>query len=591
MQGGTALWGHSRAPGSVAAERARIPAGHLQWPSEYAASGTVGGDWHARIMFARSRARRSPGRPARTTAVLAVVAAMVALLGACADTSTGQDGAGDPAQAPAPNPPELAAFYDQKLTWGPCGSFAGSADDAAGFADPKFDCARVNVPLDYAKPDGPAAQVALLRQKATGPKIGSLFFDPGGPGASGTSYLANASSRMPKELGQRFDLIGFDPRGTGASTPKIDCLDDKENDAERTKVFADPSPAGVAAAEADSKSYADRCSQRVGVDVLANMGTRDAAKDMDVLRAAVGDQKMNYVGYSYGTELGTAYAEAFPRNVRSLVLDGAIDPTQTTVDSSVKQAAGFQQAFENYAKWCATQPQDRAPCPVGTDPAQATRAFNKIVQPLIDKPVPVGDGRTLSFEDAVTGVTQALYVSEYWPILSRGISEVASGQGRVLQVLADSYYERDDKGRYSNMLEAFQAISCVNQKPVTDPAEVRELNEKSDQAAPFRSTGRGVVSAKDPCGFWPVPPTSEPHTPNVQGLPPVVVVSVTGDPATPYQAGVDLAQQLKGALIKVNGEQHTASLQGNSCLDDKVVSYLVDLKSPDDGAECTLDPA
>ena len=543
-------------------------------------------------MLVRTRRRRSPGRPARITAVLAAVIATVALLGACADASTARGAAGDPAQAPAPNPPQLAAFYDQQLTWGPCGSFAGSSADAAAFADPKFDCTRVTVPLNYAAPDGPTAQVALLRQKATGgPKIGSLFFDPGGPGASGTSYLANASATLPAPLAQRFDLIGFDPRGTGASLPKIDCLNDRENDEDRTKTFADPSPAGVAAAEADSKALADRCTQRVGADVLANMGTRDAAKDMDVLRAAVGDQKLNYVGYSYGTELGTAYAEAFPRNVRALVLDGAIDPTQTTVDSAVKQAAGFQLAFDNYSRWCATQPQQQAPCPLGTDPAQATQRFQAIMQRLIDKPVPVGDGRNLSFEDAQTGVSQALYVSEYWPVLSRGISEVASGQGRILKLLADSYYERDEQGRYTNMLEAFQAISCVNQKPITDPAQVRELNEKADQAAPFRSTGRGVVAAKDPCGFWPVPPTSEPHTPNVQGLPPVVVVSVTGDPATPYQAGVDLAAQLKGSLIKVNGQQHTASLRGNACLDDKVVSYLVDLTTPDAGAECTLDPA
>ncbi|RZT87025.1 alpha/beta hydrolase family protein [Pseudonocardia sediminis] len=537
-------------------------------------------------MFVRARCRRSSGRPARTTAILAAVVASVALLGACADTSTESEG------APAPTPPELAAFYDQQLSWGPCSGFAGSSADTAAFADPKFDCTRVEVPLDYAKPDGEKAQVALLRQKASGgPKIGSLFFDPGGPGASGTSYLANASASLAPTLGQRFDLIGFDPRGTGASLPKIDCLNDRENDQERAKVFTDPSPAGVAAAEADSKAYADRCAQRVGTDVLANMGTRDASKDMDVLRAAVGDQKMNYVGYSYGTELGTAYAEAFPQNVRALVLDGAIDPTQTTVDSSVKQAAGFQLAFENYAKWCATQNQQQSPCPLGTDPAQATRAFNTIAQRLIDNPVPVGDGRDLSFDDAITGVTQALYVSEYWPVLSRGISEVANGQGRILQILADSYYERDEQGRYTNMLEAFQSISCVNQKPVTDPAEVRELNEKANEAAPFRATGRGVVAAKDACAFWPVPPTSEPHTPNVQGLPPVVVVSVTGDPATPYQAGVDLAAQLKGSLIKVNGEQHTASLRGNACLDDQVVAYLVDLKTPGAGAECTLDPA
>lgn len=544
-------------------------------------------------MLVRTLLRRSPGRPARVATAVAAVGALVTLLGACSDTSTVQGSPAGAAAAPAQPPAELAAFYDQKPTWGPCSGYASTSQDTEAFADPKFDCTRVTVPLDYARPDGPTAQVALLRQKAGGgPKIGSLFFDPGGPGASGTSFLASQAPTLSgTPLGQRFDLIGFDPRGTGASTPKIDCLNDRENDQERKEVYADPSPAGVAAAEANSKQYADRCAQRVGPQVLENMGTRDAAKDMDILRAAVGDQKMNYVGYSYGTELGTAYAEAFPQNVRSLVLDGAIDPNETTIDSSVKQAAGFQLAFDNFAKWCAAQPQDRAPCPLGTDPAKATRAFQTIVQPLITKPVPVGDGRVLSFTDAQTGVSQALYASQLWPALSRGISEVATGRGRILELLADSYYERDQQGRYSNMLEAFQAITCVNQKPVTDPAEVRELTERTDQAAPYRSTGRGVVVAKDACAFWPVPPTSEPHTPKVQGLPPVMVVSVTGDPATPYQAGVNLAQQLGGGLIKVNGEQHTASLQGDPCIDQKVISYLVDQKVPDSGAECTLAPS
>lgn len=545
-------------------------------------------------MHVRSFRSRPPGRPARIAVGLAAVAALVTLLGACSDAGVGSGS--DPAKPAAggetPNPPELAAFYDQQLTWGPCADYASSSTDTEAFADPKFDCTRVRVPLDYAQPGGKTAEVALMRQKASGgQKIGSLFFDPGGPGASGTSYLANAGAGLPPKLGERFDLIGFDPRGTGASLPKIDCLNDQENDQERTKVFADPSPAGVAKQEANSKAYADRCAQRVGPDVLANMGTRDAAKDMDVMRSAVGDQKMNYVGYSYGTELGTAYAEAFPQNVRSLVLDGAIDPNETTVDSAVKQAAGFQQAFDNFAKWCADQPQDRAACPLGTDPAKATKAFQTVMQRLIDKPVPVGDGRVLSFTDAQTGVSQALYSSDYWPILAQGISEVATGKGQTLQLLADSYYERDPQGRYSNMLEAFQSISCVNQKPVTDPAEVREMADRAEQAAPYRSTGRGAVAAKDPCGYWPAPPTSEPHTPNVQGLPPVVVVSVTGDPATPYQAGVNLAEQLKGGLIKVNGKQHTASLRGNKCIDDKVVDYLVDGKVPDKAAECELPPA
>ena len=513
----------------------------------------------------------------------ALVTAAVSLLGACSGTDDSAQ-----SQPPPPEPAQLAAFYDQQLHWGPCADYASSSDDAEKFADPSLDCTRVRVPLNYDQPQGRTAEVALLRKKATGNKIGSLFLDPGGPGAPGTSFVAGQADQLAKTpLGERFDLIGFDPRGVGASRPAIDCMDDRQNDEERAKTFADPSPAGVAAAEADSKLYADRCAQKTGADALAFMGTRDVAKDMDVMRSAVGDEKLTYAGFSYGTELGTAYAEAFPQRVRALLLDGAVDPTQSTIDSSVKQAAGFQQAFDAFAKDCTTKPN----CPLGTDPTQATARFQAIMRPLIDKPVPTGDGRTLGFDDALTGVTQALYLSDYWPILQRGISEVATGQGHVLSLLADSYYERDQQGHYTNSLEAFQAISCMNQPAVTDPAQVRELATRSDQAAPFRSTGRAPVAAKDPCAYWPAPPTRTPHVPNAPGLPPTLVVSVTGDPATPYQAGVDLARELGGSLLKVDGNQHTAALRGDPCIDPKVFAYLIDLKEPDEGAECALPPA
>ncbi|MBP2367142.1 pimeloyl-ACP methyl ester carboxylesterase [Pseudonocardia parietis] len=525
--------------------------------------------------------RRRRGRAAGAVVLGAVVAMLVT---ACSGVGTmsGEQ------PAPPQDPPELAQFYDQQLSWGPCADYAQTDDDRQAFAEPQFDCTRVTVPQDYAQPQGETMQIALLRKKATGDKIGSLFTDPGGPGASGTSFMAStAATWSTNGLGDRFDLIGFDPRGTGASEPKIQCLTDAENDEDRTKVFADPSPAGVAAAEAYNKQFADRCTERTGADVLANVGTRDVAKDMDIMRAAVGDEKMTYAGFSYGTELGTAYAEAFPQNVRALLLDGAIDPTQTTIDSTVKQNAGFQQAFDAFAEDCTSKPN----CPLGTDPAQATRAFQAVMQPLIDKPVPTSDGRVLSFNDAQTGVSQALYLSQLWPALQQGISQVANGNGDFLMTLADLYHQRDAQGRYTNMLQAFQAITCVNQPPLKEPAEALELAQRAEEAAPFRSTGQGPVGARDACAFWPVPPTSEPHTPQVEGLPPVLVVSVTGDPATPFQAGVDLADQLGGSLITVNGEQHGAALQGDPCVDRLAVDYLVDLKLPPEGAECTLAPA
>ena len=522
-------------------------------------------------------------RSSRGTTVLALALTLAsAVAAACTSVTPGS------AQAPAP-PQGLDRFYSQTLQWGPCADFATSDDDRAAFADPKFSCARLEVPLDYAAPDGRTAQLGVIRQEALdqGARIGSLVTNPGGPGVSGMSSLASIVSpgAGTGPLAQRFDLIGFDPRGVGASTPTIDCINDAEWEVERADLDVDPSPAGVEQTEAENKQYVDRCIARSGgVEVLANVGTRDAARDIDILRAALGDEKLTYLGYSYGTRLGSAYAEAFPQNVRALVLDGALDPTQSTVDRIVDQNAGFQQAFDAFAADCAKQPN----CPLGTDPAQATANFQALTRPLIDKPAPADGGRELSYTDAITGVNQALYLSEAWPILARGISMLASGDGTLIMRLADLYYDRGSNGHYGNTLEAFGVISCVDEERITDRAAVADLIQRATAAAPFRDDGRGVVAALDPCAFWPVPPTSEPHVPDVEGLPPTLVISVTGDPATPYQAGVDLAKALGGTLLSVEGNQHTVALDGNPCVDDIVINYLVDLKLPQGEPNCTL---
>jgi pimeloyl-ACP methyl ester carboxylesterase len=508
------------------------------------------------------------------------------LLGCAALTACTQQtaGVGGPARSAAESP-ALERYYGQELTWGPCADTATSPEDEQAFADPAFDCTRLEVPLDYAAPDGERAQIAVLRRKASGDRIGSLLFNPGGPGSPGTSLVASLAPRLASgPLAERFDLVGFDPRGVGASTPTIDCLTDADWEGERADLDVDPSAAGVAQTESENRRYAELCTERSGgVQVLANVGTRDVVRDLDILRAALGDEKLSYVGYSYGTRIGSAYAEAFPENVRALVLDGALDPKQTTVDRSIKQSAGFQQAFDAYAADCATQPT----CPLGTDPAQATTRFQALVRPLIDAPVPAEGGRRfLSNPDAVTGVIQALYLRELWPVLSRGISDLASGDGTILLRLADLYNDRAQDGTYGNGIEAFVTISCVDEQRITDRAVQADLITRSLEAAPFRDDGRGVVAALDPCAFWPVPPTSEPHTPQVEGLAPTVVVSTTGDPATPYQAGIDLAAALGGRLITYEGTQHTIALQGNRCIDDKVEAYLIDLALPDEGARC-----
>ncbi|MFC4950630.1 alpha/beta hydrolase [Pseudonocardia sp. GCM10023141] len=514
--------------------------------------------------------------PRGTRALVVALCSAAAVVVSCSQPTVAGAGGGAA-------PPDLQSFYSQKLSWGPCEPFALSENDKQAYADAKFDCAKLTVPLDYATPTGKTAQIGVLRQKATGQKIGSLLFNPGGPGGSGMSLVTSLSPGLAAgPLAQRFDLVGFDPRGVGASTPTIDCLNDAEWAVERTQDDVDPSPAGVAKTEQEAKDYDQHCVERSGgTEVLANVGTRDVVKDVDILRAVLGDQKLSYVGFSYGTRIGSEYAEAFPQNVRALVLDGALDPTETTIDRTVKQNAGFQQAFDAYAADCAKQ----ANCPLGTDPAKATAAFQALSRPLIDKPLAVGN-RSLSYSDAVTGTIQALYAKDFWPVLSRGISGLATGDGRILMALADLYYDRGQDGVYGNSNEAFVSISCVDEERITDRAVAKDLQEKANAAAPFRDSGRGAVAALDQCAFWPVPPTSQPHVPHPQGLPPTLVVSTTGDPATPYQAGVDLAKALGGGLITYEGTQHTVALQGKACVDDAVNAYLIDLKEPPAGLRC-----
>nr|WP_188830734.1 alpha/beta hydrolase [Nocardia camponoti] len=497
----------------------------------------------------------------------------VALLAICG-CSTSTDGP----TGPMPTPPAgLGQFYEQKVNWGSCADFTASGERMP----PRAQCARIKVPVDYANPDGPTAQIALSRLRATGNKVGSLLLNPGGPGMSGLSMAALATNT---ELAASFDRIGFDPRGVGSSIPAITCLTAQEADAERAEPVPDNSPAGIATAEDDNRQYARRCVERTGTDFLAHVGTREVVQDMDVIRAAVGDPKLNYLGYSYGTRLGSAYAEKFPQNVRAMVLDGAVDAAQDPVQESLRQAAGFQGTFNAFAADCAKQPS----CPLGSDPNNAVANFRALVAPLEAKPAATTDPRGLSYSDAVTGVQQALYSPTMWPMLNRGLTELRAGRGDTLLELADNYDGRNPDGTYNNIHDAFNAIRCVDDPRITDPAVVGRQDAEYRKAAPFLDDGKGTGNAPlELCAMWPVSNTSTPHRLAIEGLPTLVVVSTTGDPATPYQAGVDLAEQLGARLITYRGDQHTAALvAGVACLDDAVIDYLIRLTLPPAGLTC-----
>ena len=484
----------------------------------------------------------------------------------------------------------LQRFYGQTLSWGPCAGYATTPDDQKAFANSSLQCAYLEVPLDYAAPNGRTLKLGVLRRPASDPaqRLGSLVINPGGPGASGMSTAASLVDQVRKnEVGQRFDLVGFDPRGVGSSQPPVHCLTGAERDAERLMdLDVDTSPAGVVRTESQERTDDGDCASRTGTDVLAHIGTRQVARDLDVLRSALGDAKLTYLGYSYGTHIGTSYAEDFPDNVRAMVLDGAVDPAQDPISALIDQGRGFQQAFTAFDAWCAA----RTDCALGQDQGQAVTAFHALVLPLIAHPAEVSDGRQLSYTDATIGTVQALYLPQLWAPLNSGLQDLAQGRGDILMRLADAYYGRQADGSYSNEMDDFQAVNCVDNPPITDPTVARNTDAQYRAVAPFLDTGQPPSPALDNCAFWPVPPTGGPHQPQTPGLPTVLVISTTNDPATPYQAGVNLAHDLNARLLTFQGTQHTAFLQGISCIDQAGINYLTTLQPPPEGTRCKATP-
>ncbi|WP_235204362.1 alpha/beta hydrolase [Nocardia otitidiscaviarum] len=482
--------------------------------------------------------------------------------------------------------PELRRFYDQQPSFASCDGYATTAADAQAFAvDPEFRCARVEVPLNYDNPGSRTASIALLRVPARGERIGSLLLNPGGPGGAGMSMAAVAAENWADSpITERFDLIGFDPRGVGASKPAIDCFTDAELDA-GTAITSVTVGSGTVTA-ADSRRLVDRCAERSGgMDVLAHVGTRDAVRDMDILRAVLGDERLSFLGQSYGTRLGAVYAETFPHHVRAMVLDGAIDPHTGTDERRITQWTGFQRAFDQMAAACATRPD----CPLGTDPGAATRNFQNLLRPLIDRPVPVTDRTELDYNGAWGAVVAGLYNSAAWPAIEKGLTEIAAGRGDTLSAIGEIFAGRGPDGRYPNFTEAVYAINCMDEQRHTAAQEV-ELKRRIQEVAPFLDSGRGADGARDMCEFWPAQPTlGFPYATDIEGLPPTLTISVTGDPSTPYEGGVSLAETLGGTLLTVDGEQHTIALSGASdCVNDAVARYLLDPQRPITERRCTL---
>jgi pimeloyl-ACP methyl ester carboxylesterase len=498
-------------------------------------------------------------------------------------TACAQPGSAREPQATASFAPDLTQFHDQQLAFGPCAPYATTLANEALFANERFDCARMQVPLDYADPDGPRAEIALLRMKARGERIGSLVVNPGGPGGSGMSHTATMAPTLdPTPIAERFDIVGFDPRGVGATRPRVDCFTSAEDD--RGDGFNGTLvPEDVPDAQA-AEAIAQRCGDSAGGEqALVHIGTRETVQDLDVLRAVLGDQQLTFLGYSYGTELGAVYAETFPHNLRAMLLDGAIDPELSGVEFTVSQAAGSQRAFDGMAAQCTSG----TDCPLGTDPARAVEAYHALLRPLQDNPVPTTDGRGLTYEDAVTGVFAGLYSEALWPMVVRGLAQVADGRGDILLAMHDLYAQRGPDGHYGNMLESFRSIRCMDWSRRT-PAEQADQLRQVREAAPIMDDGTPVTESYHECAAWPEPPSrTGPFVTGDVDVPPILVTSVTGDPATPHQGGINLARTLGGTLLTVDGAQHGIALLGQSqCVDQIATDYLIDLTLPPADARC-----
>jgi pimeloyl-ACP methyl ester carboxylesterase len=510
---------------------------------------------------------------ARTTLIWAVLVAIVATVAGCTHVIGGRAVLAGPK-------------IGEPVEWGPCRISGGTAVKLPSGAQ----CSKLAVPIDYDHRGGDATTLGMIRFPATGDKIGSLVINPGGPGESGIEAALGVVQSLSPDVRDRFDLVGFDPRGVAASRPAVWCNSDADNDRLRTEPQVDYSPAGVTHIENETKAFVGRCIDKMGKQYLENLGTVNVARDLDAIREALGDDKLTYLGYSYGTRIGSAYAEAYPRNVRAMILDGAVDPNADPVEADLRQAKGFQDAFNDYAADCAKA----SSCPLGADPAKAVDVYHSLVDPLVDKdnpmvgkPAHTKDPRGLSYSDAIVGTIMALYSPTFWHHLTEGLTELASNHGDTLLVLADLYMRRDKHGHYTNATDARVAINCVDQPPVKDRAKVIDEDRRSREVAPFMNYGKFSGNAPlGTCAFWPVPPTSKPHAISAPGLAPTMVVSTTHDPATPYQAGVDLAKQLHGALLTFDGTQHTVVFQGNSCVDDYATEYLVGGTMPPNDARC-----
>lgn len=478
------------------------------------------------------------------------------------------------AHAPAAHS-SLERFYRQHVTWASC---AGHGGPTAKGID--LECASIVVPLDYAKPGGRTLTIALDRAPATGKRIGALVVNPGGPGESGLDAGASLATRLPATIRARFDIVGFDPRGVGRSE-RVHCASTALLD----RVFAAPW-APTTSAQVSALLSADRTLTRGCVDMsgweLPYIGTSNAAKDLDVIRAVLGETRLTYLGYSYGTYLGATYADEFPQHVRALVLDGAVDPAVKPESQAEQQAVAFQRDLDDFLADCV----QRADCPLGRTTPAAHAALDDLLSRVAAHPLPaIGlPNGPLTQGLADYGVLIALYSPTGWPLLREALADAEHGNGALLLALADDYLGRTHTG-YDGTMESYLAISCADEATSFSVQRAATDARSWSRLAPFfgASSAWGLLT----CADWPTKP-GELQLHHAVGAPPIVVVGTTRDPATPYAWAEGLARELaSGRLVTVVADGHTSYGTGKSpCLDRLVDAYLVSGAVPPAGTVC-----
>lgn len=509
---------------------------------------------------ARSAARRS------RLAFGALMAVLVVLVSGCTSANSQRS-----TSTPAPEhvAADLQPFYSQHLVWTSC---------ATG-----MQCASVRAPLNWQNVSQGTIHLALVRQPAHGTKIGSLLVNPGGPGGSGVDFIKNnINYATDANLQEHFDVVGFDPPGVGASSA-VTCYGPKQMDAYVYGIT--PGTIGssqwIAENATVARNFGEACAKNTG-PLLAHVDTVTAARDLDLIRAVLGDTKLYYLGYSYGTYLGAVYAGLFPHRTGRLVLDGALDPAASSFEVTLMQAEGFEGALRTYIANCLTQ----ETCPFHGTVNDAMNQVAALLAQLQNNPIRNSDGRLLGADTMVTAIIYPLYDANAWSYLTSMFTSVFNGSAKEAFSFADQYNGRNSDGTYSdNSTEAFTAINCLDYTYDANPESMRAQAAELEQAAPV--IGPYMAYGDIGCANWPYQSSVKRGPISAAGSGPILVVGTTHDPATPYVWAQNLARELdNGHLVTYRGNGHTAYNKSNACVNNTVDSFLLTGTAPHAGKTC-----